>query len=779
VGGRLRVMARVLGNPSLRRVELAFLGFGAAEMGVWVAVLVYAYRHGGTATAAAIAAIQLVPAAALAPAAAELADRRGRAVTLAASYWIQAAALLGTGAAFLAGAPAVVGYGCATVAACAVTLTRPAQAALVPQLVRTPSELTAVNVTSGWVESASMLLGPAAAGMLISIHGAGLAVAGFGTVLVACALAADGLERGAGKPGALVVPKPPPHGAQRTGLLGLLLGDRPRSVLLALFFLQFVALGAMDVLVVVLALGHLHLSSGGAGYLESMFGVGAVLGGFLAVVLVGHRRLALPVLAAAAVWGASLVAMAGLGTAAAIFVLLAVVGASRTVFDVSGRTLLHRAVAPHIHARMFGALEGLQMAGLAVGSITVPVLVAAGGTSAALIGIGAALMLGSAAPLTALGRIVDSLGAPVALIDLLRRTALFAMLGAPVLEDLARALEPLSVPDGEDAVREGEPGDRYYVVADGRLAVTIGGELVRTLHPTDGFGEIALLRDGIRRRAGSARGGQQRQLAALGQQYALARPQLSDLLEMRLGDRLSLKAREDRRGDGMLGGPQMDRELDRRHTGGGVEDPEHGGPPQIGQRAQARRVQGRVVVAQSDPAAGERALAPRERGRSEDGAHDQTVEHGRSAGKPAEGQLGRAVRIGRRLGGLAPQGRRLGARGREDDRCRRGQALVLHQADLGRAHALASAQDLDVEVGRPRDGCLEVVGRKRARRRGLRPHLGLGGAQHHGGQDAAVGGGGPVPLRAQLRGVAPRGARGHGHRAVKERGCAAGHGGPG
>ena len=203
MGGRLQVMRRVLGNPSLRRLELAFLGFVAAEMGVWVAVLVYAYQHGGTTMAAIIAAVQLVPAAALAPAAVEVADRRGRAVTLATSYAIQAGALLGTGAAFLLDAPSLIGYACATVAASAVTLTRPALAALVPPLVRTPSELTAANVTSGWVESASMLVGPAVAGALISLDGPGLAVAGFGVVLVACALAAEGLEHSAGRSGAL------------------------------------------------------------------------------------------------------------------------------------------------------------------------------------------------------------------------------------------------------------------------------------------------------------------------------------------------------------------------------------------------------------------------------------------------------------------------------------------------------------------------------------------------------------------------------------------------
>jgi hypothetical protein len=47
MGQRLGVVRRVLGNSRLRRVELAFLGFGAAEYGVWVAVLVHAYQLGG------------------------------------------------------------------------------------------------------------------------------------------------------------------------------------------------------------------------------------------------------------------------------------------------------------------------------------------------------------------------------------------------------------------------------------------------------------------------------------------------------------------------------------------------------------------------------------------------------------------------------------------------------------------------------------------------------------------------------------------------------------
>ena len=67
ISSSARVFWDVFGNPDLRRVELAFVGFNAAELGTWVAILVFAYEAGGAATAGAIGVIQLVPAAIFAP----------------------------------------------------------------------------------------------------------------------------------------------------------------------------------------------------------------------------------------------------------------------------------------------------------------------------------------------------------------------------------------------------------------------------------------------------------------------------------------------------------------------------------------------------------------------------------------------------------------------------------------------------------------------------------------------------------------------------------------
>jgi CRP-like cAMP-binding protein len=85
--------------------------------------------------------------------------------------------------------------------------------------------------------------------------------------------------------------------------------------------------------------------------------------------------------------------------------------------------------------------------------------------------------------------------APVVEIALLRSLPLFAPLGAPQLEGLAHRLEESLVPAGTVVVREGDPGDRFYVVAEGELDVDRGGQPMRSLGRGEGFGEIALLRN--------------------------------------------------------------------------------------------------------------------------------------------------------------------------------------------------------------------------------------------------------------------------------------------
>ena len=54
---------------------------------------------------------------------------------------------------------------------------------------------------------------------------------------------------------------------------------------------------------------------------------------------------------------------------------------------------------------------------------------------------------------------------------------------------------PVAVEPGQEVIRQGDHGDRFYVVAEGRVTVECDGKLARVEGPGEFFGEIALLRD--------------------------------------------------------------------------------------------------------------------------------------------------------------------------------------------------------------------------------------------------------------------------------------------
>ena len=72
---------------------------------------------------------------------------------------------------------------------------------------------------------------------------------------------------------------------------------------------------------------------------------------------------------------------------------------------------------------------------------------------------------------------------------------MFAPLSAPVLESLTHSMRPESFEPGDVIIRQGDPGDRYFLIARGAVRVEIDGRLVQTQGPGDGFGEIALMRN--------------------------------------------------------------------------------------------------------------------------------------------------------------------------------------------------------------------------------------------------------------------------------------------
>jgi hypothetical protein len=504
VVGRIRatvdVAAKAARNPALRRVELAFLAFNAVEYGSWVAILLYAYSATGPASVGFVALAQLLPAAVVAPVAATLGDRYPRERILLGAYALLAAFTGTTAAGMLLGWPPPAVYAAAILASMSLTLVRPAQNSVLPSLARTPEELTAANAVSSIAEAGGLLTGPLLAAAVLAWSTPGVVLSLLAGAAAVAAVLVLGL-RPENRP-------PPVDSSAAETLAGLdrgsavlagfrvLAADQDARLVVAILAARMLLIGVSDVLFVLLAIDLFGTGESGAALLSAALGAGGIIGGAAAFLLVGRRRIAPVLLACGVVWGVAFGAMGVLASGTLAPILLIVGGTGLTVMDVAGRTILQRGVRDEVLSRVFGILEGVTMAALALGSILVPMVVGISGLGGAVLVFAALLpaLLVLAWPRL---RALDLRSVvPLREIALLRRVRMFEVLDPPAMEALGRAAAWLTLPAGALVIREGDPGDRFYVLESGAVTVSRGGTPIRTLATAgDGFGEIALLRE--------------------------------------------------------------------------------------------------------------------------------------------------------------------------------------------------------------------------------------------------------------------------------------------
>ena len=491
----LSAFAAVWRNSNLRWLELAWAASVVGQYAFLVAVSVYAYNIGGEEAVGLVFLARLIPAAVLSPFAGLLGDRYPRERVLLVTNVVRVVLVGAAALAVFAEADPWLVYSLSIAATIATTPFRSAQAALTPGLARTPEELTAANAVASGIESIAVFAGPALAGALFAVASTGLVftITALLVVISALFLLLIQLERTEAPRRELEAST---IMAERLAGFTTLGRNRPLRLMMVLLTAQTAVFGAVQVFIVVAAFELLDLGEGGVGYLSAAIGIGAFVGAVGALSLTGARRLSPAFLAGIVLIGVPLMAIGVWQELAVAVVALGLMGIGSSLVDVAGLTLVQRAVPDDVLARVFGVIQMLWLASIGIGAALVPPLISWLGVEASFIAVGALLPI-----------LVVLLGAQVARIDaqaeapepeelrILGAVPIFAPLPGGSLEHVAARLIPLRVEPGSVIVREGDAGDRFYIVAEGDLDVTQSGAALTSLGPGGYFGEIALLRD--------------------------------------------------------------------------------------------------------------------------------------------------------------------------------------------------------------------------------------------------------------------------------------------
>jgi len=495
-------MAAVFRNPGLRRIELALTGSMIGDWAYATAVTVWAYGVGGVTAVGVWTAVRLALMAITAPFASTWADRGSRKKVMIGSDLIRAVLVTAAVCLFL-DTPAAPIFVLATLTALLGTPFRCAQRALMPALANNPEELTASNGTSSTIESLAFFVGPALGALLIGV--ADIAVVfGLNALTFAWSMAmvigirvphkgdpVGGTQADAEADGELAK-----EGflAEISGGFRSIFADRDLLVVTRLVCAQTIVAGASVVFMVVMAVEVLETGAQGVGYLDSVVGIGAIVGGFLAIARATRKRLAQDMTVGVVLWALPLLLVTIWPSPVMVFAAVALLGLANPLVDVNMDTIVQRVTPDAVMGRVFGSIEACLIATMALGSVAMPLLLHWWDLRIALavVGLGVAAM---ALPFLPRMRRLDArLTTPFGL-ELLQKIAMFAPLTPATVEGLARKLVRVPVSAGDVVLGEGEQSDRFFVIESGLVEVTQSGVVLRREGAGEFFGEIGLLRD--------------------------------------------------------------------------------------------------------------------------------------------------------------------------------------------------------------------------------------------------------------------------------------------
>lgn len=504
-----RSISAVLRNRNLRRIELAYAGSAIGDWAYATAVAVWAYGEGGAKTVGIWMAVRYTLMALSAPFSAALADRMPRKQLMLLSDLARAVLISAAAACLFLDTPAAPVFVLATLAALLATPFLVAQRSILPSLADRPEELTAANGTASTIEALAFFAGPALAAVVLGFS----TVEAVFLVNVATFVWSMAMVLGVKVPATSSQPTRPEESASEdhasedaepepaAGFLveagagfKAIAADRGLTLVTVSACAQTVVAGASMVIVLVMADTILDTGASGVGVLNSVLGVGSIVGGLVALARASRERLGTDLTAGVLLWSAPLLLVSVWPSSATCFLAMALLGLGNPLVDVNLDTIIQRRAPDEVLGRVFGALEACFIATMALGALLIPWLIDVMGLRSSLLVLSGPVVLIALATAPAMRRLEGSLLRPANL-SLLSRVDIFAPLAPTALESLARGAEQRRFAAGDVLVREGEESDLFFVIESGLVEVTQGDRVLRREGPGEYFGEIGLLRD--------------------------------------------------------------------------------------------------------------------------------------------------------------------------------------------------------------------------------------------------------------------------------------------
>lgn len=491
-------------SPALRRCQAAPAVARMVDVATFVVVSVHLFSVGGPEAVAAFVVARTVGPAVGTPFVLAIGGRWPPGRTLAVCAMAAGAASAATALVIGAGGPVAAIVVLGGVVGIGLSCLRPLIISVLPGHIVGPSQLLATNSAAALLDNASTLTGP-------TLAGAALATAGPEAALWVCAgvLAVTAASvRGVGDPGAMSQVAPDaPAAVGRVVLDGMrvLGGSGPLRLVTLLTAGQTFVRGALNVLVVGLAIDLLGMGGGGVGVLLGAIGVGGLVGLPIAIRLAHGGGLGRGLAIALVLWGTPLALAAGAPGAGVAIGLFVVIGVGNHLVDLTTDTLLQRLVKrPQLPAAL-GAFEAVLYAGMAAGALVAERLLAWFGLRTALVVVGLllpGLALASWRMLAGIDRHISERDGDV---RLLQFHGIFSPLVMSTIDHLAAVMGREEYCVGETIIRKGDFGDRYLVIESGTVEIVDDGAVLAVLGAGDGFGELALLDDAPRNATAFAR----------------------------------------------------------------------------------------------------------------------------------------------------------------------------------------------------------------------------------------------------------------------------------